>query len=110
MLQNHSNKLDLLWTTQWLCQHVSHIVIQIHMTSLPFITSYTFTNKVIGYSIQLLLQCLTRDFSIKENRLVVSKDKSWLINLDSHHSQLVPQATDILLGFYSRFVVVPARA
>ena len=47
MMQNHQNKLDSLWTTQWFSKQVSHVLMRIHICSPPFISRYTFSNKVV---------------------------------------------------------------
>ena len=59
----------------------------------PLISCNTLTYKMIGDALTLLLQSGVRDRGISQNRLVVTFDIGWARHRDSHHTELVPQAS-----------------
>ena len=62
----------------------------------PFTLLRSLSNKMVGNTLALLLQSRVRDAGVGQDGLVVTKDVCGSLAWDSHHSQLVPQPSEIL--------------
>jgi hypothetical protein len=75
IMQEHPHKATSLCVMRkGLGQQVSRIKMSVHIGSPPFISSTSFSHKVIRNNLRLLLECRLRYSSVSQNGLVITRD------------------------------------
>ena len=67
------------------------------------------SNEVVRNALRFLLQCRIRVGCVGENRLVVTRDVCRPLHRNTHHTQLVTQATKVFTALLHRGELRPKR-
>ena len=72
-----------------------HFHVSINIGCPPFISSNSFTNKVIHNTLRFLFQSRIWSICVGKYRLIVTINTCWSFNWDAHHPQLISETSNV---------------